>query len=333
MPQIARLKRNNPRLRVFLYKNAMATSIDQTRSGHDLPRLTTGVGYADARNNHPGWFVHDSGGAAVPFADYPENRWMDVANRAYQSQWASDVVADVQRYGADGVMIDDVNTGYGTHLPIGTTLPKYPTGSAWATAQEAFLAAVTARLHDAGVESLANISQPSSPESARHWHRWLGYLDGVVYEYWTKYGIDSTVRPETGDAWQRQLRRADEVARANKLFVPVTYGGMSDVQAQRYARASFLLTWNGGPAAQTWVPDQPADPWLRIDRLDIGRPTAPRHHVAPFVYVRHFTGGVVAVNGGATLVTVHLHDHYVDDRGKPISAVELGPTSAVILRR
>jgi hypothetical protein len=331
---VAALRADDPTVKVFLYKNAMATSVDQVVHGHDRAVLTTGVGYDDAQSQHPDWFVRDSNGAQVPFADFAEYRWMDVGNESYQARWADDVRADVARFGADGVMIDDVNVGYGSHLPDGTTLAKYPTDAAWAAAQQRFLHEVTSRLHAAGVLSLANILQEPTKRGESLWKRWLGYVDGVIYEYWTKYGRDSTVRPVTDDLWERELRRGDDVARAGKLFVPITYGDMADRQAQRFARGSFLLTWSSGPAAQTWTASTPQDPWLGIDRLMLGKPTTPRRQVAKGVYLRHFSGGAIAVNGtSSSTVTVHLRDDYVDESGDLVSKVVLGPLDVLFLRR
>src|SRR5207249_7376948 len=49
---------------------------------------------------------------------------------------------------------------------------------------------------------------------------------------------------------------------AGKIFIGITYAPADDVRSMRYARASFLLDWNGGPSALTFEPAQEAtDPW------------------------------------------------------------------------
>lgn len=330
--QIPALKAANPALKVFLYKDVQATSDDQVTGGVDDYPLTTGVGYEDALHNHPDWFALSTSGARVPFDDYAGDWWMDVGNAGYQNAWAANVAADVKKFGADGVMMDDVNAAFGYHLPSGTTLAGYATDAAWASAQESFLNAVVPQLHAAGVQAIANIMEPWSTTWEPLWKRWIAATDGVLYEYWTKYGHDSTLRPLGGAEWAWEMQRADDVTSAGKIFVPVTYGDMSDAAAQTYSRASFLLTWTGGLAGQTWSPTTTnTDAWNPVWTMSVGAPTAPRTQVGTGVWRRSFASGTVVVNSTASTVTVPLGSTFRTAGGTEVTSVTLAPASAAIL--
>lgn len=332
-PKVAALKAAHPGLKVFLYKDVQATSDNQVSHGVDMSPLTTGVGYADAVANHPTWFATDTNGARVPFDDYAGDWWMDVGSRGYQDAWASNVVADVKKFGADGVMMDDVNAAFGYHLPSGRTLAKYPTDAKWAAAQESFLHNVMPQLHQAGVQAIANIMEPWSPTWEPLWKRWVSAVDGVMFEYWSKYGHDSTV-PRQGDGdWAWQMQKADDIAAAGRIFFPVTYGATNDLASQTYARASFLLAWDGGAAGQAWSPtNADTDAWSPAAAVSVGQPTGPRTEVAPDVWRRTFSGGIVLVNSSSSQArTVSLDGTYRTSDGTEVTSVRLRPTGATIL--
>ncbi|HVA61413.1 MAG TPA: putative glycoside hydrolase [Mycobacteriales bacterium] len=332
--QIPALKAADPSLKVYIYKDVQATTTNEVVGGVDQTPLTTGVGYAEAAASHPEWFLQDTTGARVPFDDYAGDWWMDVASPSYQAAWAANVAADVHRYGADGVMMDDVNAALGFHLASGTTLAKYPTDASWAAATQSFLESVVPALHASGVQAIANISEPWSTNWEPLWQRWVGDVDGVMYEYWSKYGHDSSYA-RLGDAgWGWQMQQADDVESAGKIFLPVTYGDINDTTSQTYARASFLLTWNGGQAGQIWSPTSTnTDPWQPAWTASVGTPTGARTQLASGVWQRQFTAGQVLVNPSTTAtVTVPLGATFTEPDGTAVSAVTLGPTQAAVLQ-
>ena len=81
--RIAAIKRRSPGAKVLVYKD-MASTRDDAHGTRDLP---TGVGYSYANRRHPEWFLRDTNGHRVNWADWPHYWQMDVGNRAYQRAW------------------------------------------------------------------------------------------------------------------------------------------------------------------------------------------------------------------------------------------------------
>ena len=69
---IPALKAANPGLKVLVYKNLTFTVSYGCRNGTDLPYQTTGVGYCDADQHHPDWFLTDPSGNRLNSSGYPQ---------------------------------------------------------------------------------------------------------------------------------------------------------------------------------------------------------------------------------------------------------------------
>lgn len=325
---IPQLKAANPGVRVLVYKDMAATVDYATTAGRDDEYLTAGVGYLYARLTHPEWFLRDMKGRRIEWCDYDGAWQMDVGNAAYQKTWLANVAAELSSYGWDGVMVDDAMANPWAHL-CGRTIAKYPTPAKYAAATESFLKAVGPELQEAGFLVMPNINDAD----VETWSRWMGYVSGGVREWWTKTGYD-TGRGFFGDGdWDFLMDQMRVTQRAGKDFIGITYSSARDVAAMRYARASFLLGWDGGRSALIFHTGKDRDPWAGAWTADIGTPIEPRRAIGD-AWRRDFTGGTVLVNPSSTKwVTVKLEPGFVGRRGTSVSEVTLRPTSGSILRR
>jgi Hypothetical glycosyl hydrolase family 15 len=333
-----RLKRASPRLKTLMYVD-MAATVDYTcHNGRDDAHLPTGVGYCWAAAHHPEWFLTDTTGARVNWCDYPMDWQMDIDNAGYRARWLRYVAAEAKRGGWDGVMIDDVADDASVHL-CGRVLAKYPTASDYARATGRFLATVAPRLRRLGLLVLPNIAlaDPPSASSLARWTRWTSYSSGAVQEYFSKDGRDSSEwYTDSADHpdWsvgQRFFRRTQA---RHKIFIGITYAPAGDVQSMRYARASFLLDWDGGPSALAFEPTNPEaqDPYSREWTIHIGRPSGRRRRVGTG-WRRDYTQGVVAINPSPTTTqTFPLAKTYAFSDGTRTSSLTLAPATAVIVR-
>ena len=138
-PLLPGLKAQNPGLKALVYKSLTFTVSYGCSGGVDLPYQTTGVGYCDADQHHPEWFLTDPNGSRLNSSGYPQAWMMDVGNPSYQAKWLSNVLADVHAGGWDGVFMDDTNADMAGHL-AGRTIARYPTSSAWRAATRSVLA-------------------------------------------------------------------------------------------------------------------------------------------------------------------------------------------------
>lgn len=329
--RIPALKAANPGIKVLVYKNMSATCEYHVQNGRDEAFLSTGVGYAWAHAHQPDWFLRDTQGLEIEFADYPGVWLMDVGSPAYQEAWLANVGAELRAYGWDGVMVDDTNVSARWHTG-GRTIAKYPTDQAYAAATRSFLARVGPALQAQGSLVLPNIAT-AWPDGPLVWRDWIQFTSGAVLEYWSKWGTGNSEHFAESDWFYRQ-QFLSITQEAKKIFLGITYAPPDDVRSMRYARASFLLDWDGGPGALIFEPwgTGPQPPFSPEWTTDIGRPLEPRRDVGG-VLRRNYSGGVALANISNTASrTVSLGRTYLAPDGKRVRSVRLEPKSGIVLR-
>jgi hypothetical protein len=326
--RIPALKRANPRIRLLLYKNASMTVSYAVQDGRDH-QSPAGIGYADADGSHPEWFLRDASGRRIESRAYHGLWLMDVGNAAYQQAWLRNVAAEVSRAGWDGVALDDVNTSPDYHA--GDRTPAaYRSDQGYAAAMRSFLAHVGPALRARGALVLPNIAT-EWPTGLRYWRDWIRFTSGGILEYWTKWG-SSTTEQFTGDGWAYRQQFLTLTQQAGKIFLGVTSAPKDDVRSMAYARASFLLDWNGGPSALVFEPSSPEaqDPYDPTWTISIGKPRGPKKLVAG-VWRREYTRGVVVVNPHETAAAVRLGGAFVRRGTGVVTAVTLPAASGLVL--
>ena len=326
--RIPTLKAANPNIKVIAYKNMTLTADYACKSGVDNAQLPSGVGYCWANTNHPDWFLTDTTGARIQ-SQYFTGQWMmDIGSAAYQNTWAQNVVADLKAHGFDGVMLDDAN--WSAHFHAGDrVIAKYPTQQAYQDASTSFLQNVCAQVRSAGLLALPNI-QADASRSLRS--QWAGYCSGSVKEYWVKWGTGTT-QQKTDSGWAGELDQLQDAQAAGKIFLPITYAPTTDVRDMRFARASFLLGWDGSSTSALIYDVSGTDPWSSEWTASIGTPTGARFQVASGAWRRNFSGGVVLVNPSASAsATVDLGGPYAMPDGSTVTSVTLDAASGLVLR-
>jgi hypothetical protein len=338
---IRTLKAKNPGIKVLVYKDTEATVAYSCHNGIDDQYLPAGVGYCWANVNHPGWFLKGTSGSRIQFADFPGDWLMDVGNPAYQTQWTKNVIGDAKALGFDGVYLDDVNDGGEIHWHAGSkTIAKYPTSASWTQATTSFMAAVGLQLKAAGLLVLPNIAISDwwTSKGLSTWDTWVSYSSGGVQQYYTKWGRDSSHWLSDDGGWHNNWSYRQAFLRhtqsAGKIFIGSTFAPADDAHSMRYARASFLVDWNGGRSALIFEPTDPEaqDPYSRVWTEDIGTPAGSRFKVG-VAWRRNYTAGTAIVNPSpATSQTVALGADYVTLTGSVVSSVTVRPTDGIILK-
>jgi hypothetical protein len=305
-----------------------STRDDFVRRGADLPSLPTGVGYAYANRHHPEWFLKDTTGARVAWADWPHYWQMDVGSASYQRAWSRNVAREVRRRGWDGVFVDGAaaTMQYPWYLN-GRVLAKYPGEGDYTRATTSFLGRVGPALKRRHSLVVTNINDAP----AAVWRRWVGYSSGTSKEWWTKNGTGRG-GSLTGREWSFQMRLLSEARARGKIFIAITYGQPNDSAAMHYARASFLLFAGGARSALSYSTGCGADAWSPEWTTGLGRSQGPPFRVGP-AWRRNFTGGTVVVNPSGTPVTVPLGASYLTPAGAPVVSVLLSPGNGLVLHR
>jgi hypothetical protein len=323
--QIAQIKTRSPGTQVLVYKD-MASTRDDTPRQTDL---STGVSYAYADRRHPEWFLKDTSGRRVNWADWPHSWQMDIGSRSYQRVWARNVGRDVRRRGWDGVFLDGISRTmqYPWYLN-GRVLAKYPGPNDYARANTRFLRRVGPALRRRGLV-VGNINDATLPL----WRRWVRFTSGVSKEWWTKSSAGRDAGMLTGADWAYQMKLLREAQARHKVFIAIAYGPADDGPAMDYARASFLLFARGRRSAFSYSPLCGVEPSAPAWRADVGSPTGTPTQVGS-VWLRRFANGVVVVNPtGSAKVTVPLGGLYLQPNGTAVTSLLLGPHSGAVLRK
>ncbi|HEU5243077.1 MAG TPA: putative glycoside hydrolase [Gaiellaceae bacterium] len=309
-------------------------------SGTDVnTRWNTGVPYPEARRH--GWLLKDRSGDLLVNRNYPSNYIGDVGSPAYQQAWLAGVSRILRENGDDGIFLDDVLVDL---APLaGAEAAKYPTAQKWADAQLSFVRAVGNGLRKKGYYVLVNASAyvPGSPRASNGsstiawWRRLAPYVNGLADEYYQETSNGSDTLRTYGSAWYQAWggwQRVMETTQAlGKDFFGLTYGPPDDAHRMSYAKASFLLEWDGDGGAFLYQPSDRQDPWNGAWTRDVGRPEGQKRRVG-VAWLRPYSGGIVLVNPDPSR-SQHLelgHD-YMSPSGTPVSQVTLAPTTGLIL--
>jgi Hypothetical glycosyl hydrolase family 15 len=325
-PMIDDIKAANPDTLVLVYKSASSTrnSGGLVQNGRDSEFLPTGVGYVEADSQHPEWFATRDG-HRLEWRNWPGYWLMRVDNPAYQTRWIENVRDQMDRYGWDGVVMDDllsVNTGY-------TTPGPYADDAAMRAAMRSFLARVGPALSGAGFLTVANI--PAAYAVPGMWGDWMQFLDGGAEEHFTNWS--STAGSGFVSDWGTTGWRAhiEEIATAERMgkFAMVSIGGVAgDRAAALYGFASYLLT-NGGRSMvahgdEGWEPEF---------AYRLGNARGSYYSLGNSVYRRDFVGGTAVVNASASrTATISLGGRYLNGSGQVVTSITLGPTRGAVLR-
>jgi hypothetical protein len=230
-------------------------------------------------------------------------------------------------------------------LPLaGEEAAKYPTQQAWAAAQLSFLAAVGPALRAHGYYVLVNASgyipgdqaSDDGSSTAAWWRLLAPYVNGLLNEYYQQISDGSDALRSAGgawnqnwDGWQRLVATAQSLG---KDFVGIAYGPSSDTQRMSYAKASFLLDWNGRGGAFIYEPeDHDANPWNPAWTANIGQPAAAKRRVGDG-WLRRYSAGLTLVNPNPDhSQSFHLDSSYLTPDGETVTTITLPPTTGLIL--
>jgi hypothetical protein len=297
----------------------------------------SGVGYAQAAAR--GLLLKDAAGQLLKAG---ADDWIgDVGSREFQKLWVANVVQLLQLHHGEGVFIDNVVCSL-LGLSGGVPAAKYPTDNAWADAQASFMAYVGPALRAHGLYVAANMycGGPDNGSGNNSWlQRIAPFVDGEMTESFeqnpndvSQLYFDSPSTSWMGN-WLGKLNAIRVAQRAKRDAFALTYGSPSDLRTMTYARASFLLVWNGKGGGFFYASPDGSDPSNRAWTTAVGRPLAPIRKVGG-AYVRPYSAGYVVVNPSLAVVRVPLPAGLQAlDGSKPGGSVTLASTSAAIFAR
>lgn len=314
------LKAQNPGLKVLVYKNL---AFSAARPNSTAP-ASTGVSTDEAPAS---WYLLNTAGERIVSSGFNWLSAMDIGNREYQERWASNVIAELETQGWDGVFLDDVNpTIKYSYNP--SSVAKYPNDATYSAAMESALAYIGPRVQAQGKLAIANFS--CWAEYHNQLNGWLKYISGALDEMFVKWGHNAGegYRPES--QWKEQIEEAGYAAAHGKIFLGFTQGAEGETQAARYGYASLLLTGDSR-ASYSFVPNYTSEAWIPEFEYQIGEPTGAYRKDTSGVYMREFTNGLVVVNPGTSTRTVKFGGTYSGSGLTNASEAAMAPDTALVL--
>lgn len=339
---VDRLRQANPATDILLYKDLSFTIKDEPGCPF-APFEVTGVSFCDA-DSHENWFLHDASGNRLTSADYPDLYAMNLADPGYRAAWLSSVerrLLDANNDGSgvrwDGVYFDDTNLypGHG----INGAISEMSDGQ-YRQATVNFVATVSPALRAQGFVTMANVGMDMYDPAQRSAGVELAkYIDVYNREYFIRWFSDSgccsvftTPDANNGNDWIDELNFMESVQKTGASYSAVVYGTADEVEVQRYARATFLLGWNGKDgSALMYRAIGGGDAYLPGWTTDVGYPTSNRFEVGNG-WQRNFQSGTVVMNPHPNQgQEFDLGSNYQLPGGECTSSVSLAPKRALVL--
>jgi hypothetical protein len=282
----AALKAANPNLKILLYQDIMLSRPTDTLG------WATCTSYANDQATHPEWFLHDQNGNLVNDKPYPGNVFMDVGNPAYQQACLSHTIAQAQKYGFDGLYLDDVTTNPAVAYYPGTVASLYPTPAAWQSAMSSMITAAAAASHAAGFMVLGNIGGAYNAPGI--WQQWNTQLDGAEEQAWNDPSLPLS---EQIREWPIKLAEAVWSEAHGKYLLAGSYN--TTETGNTFGLATMMLAANGKTSYSVSNANQTSSEgwYAEYDTAQrLGAPAGPYRQLANGVYERVFSNGIVLVN-------------------------------------
>jgi Hypothetical glycosyl hydrolase family 15/Bacterial Ig-like domain len=324
----------NPDTDILVYKDLSFIINDPACEW--VPFQATGVDYCDA-NPHEDWFLHNSSGQRLSTA----GGFMlagNIANTAYRQAWVEGVLdrlRDANNDGSnveyDGVFMDDTNLfpGHGMEGQIAEM-----SDSQYRQATVSFIDYLGPALEQEGFKVVPNLGIGTWDPAQRAAAVQLAPdVTAISREQFVRYSQSPLFTDPVSDAgsWIDEITLAEEVQAAGAGFVAVVYGTADEIQVQRYARASYLLVWNGSESGFMAYRTSGGDSFFPDSTTDVGTPLAPRERMG-VGWQRFFTEGAVVVNPHPNVSQAFSLDGlYRRPDGTCVDTVTLAPRHGLVL--
>ncbi len=316
----AEMKRENPRLRLFVYLNGTFTW------ERGLPEH---------------WYAHDRRGRRIHPHRWRFTSLLDPRSPAvaeYQIRRARELLATS---GYDGLYIDVLGTsplsrGYVSAPPVNPATRRHWEADDWLEATVALGARITDAVRPRpvlvnGLGSGARYFAPGAPSS----QILSTGTTGAVAESWLRDPRASLAWYPSEAAWRQDVDMLVDGGRRRVSMLVMTklWGPGSDTERAAWSLfvvASYLLGQNASSHLSILPDDQDSTAPVQSRAADLGQPQGTYRKRG--VYIRTFERGVVLVNPTKATETVRFARAYRHVGGGPmVRSLRLGPHDAAIL--
>lgn len=247
---------------------------------------------------HPDWFLRDENGELIYKG---RNVFMDPGNPEYREFWLTRAKEMREKFGWDGIFIDNVEASRNRFTHIGKMPVNYPDDESYQKEMEDFLAyAYTEYFEPQKIPVYANIVEY---ENEGAWLRYLDYLDGVMIE---DFAVDYNDEYYDERFWMDQQEMLVEAQKRGKSLILVSQGTMNDTDRARFSFISYLLVNNGKAAFRYTGSDYYEEVWFYENyQLELGTPISDAYQVDGG-WRRDFSKGFVFLDPDQYHSEIHL---------------------------
>ena len=334
--RLEELRAAHPESEILLYKN-VAFTLHEPGCPYD-PFQGGGISYCGANEN---WFLHRSNGSRISSDGYAAQRAMNIGQAGYRQEWlesVSDRLSDAHNNGSgveyDGVFMDDTNLypGHGMDGQIAEL-----TDAQYRQAMVGFVHTVSNGIRDQGFKTAVNVGMNPWDAPARSATLEVAEdVDVVNREGFVRWGESGTLftdgASDPAPFWDDEMELAEDIQARGAGLHTIVYGTAGDVQGQRYARASFLMAWDGNEnSAVSYRVTAASNPWLPDWTTEVGTPESDRYRVGQG-WRREFSGGTVVINARSSgSQAFGLGADYRAADGSCVNSVSLGAARAMVM--
>lgn len=237
---------------------------------------------------HPDWFLLDEHGKRLGGGDV---HWMDPGNPGFREFWLTRAREMQERYGWNGIFIDNAFAGLGKYRNLNALPQKYNSDAEYQESVKGFLEYLRVNYFlPSGRKMYANIATVDDHEV---WQEYLDFLDGVMVE---NFAAGWLGRNKNRGKWEEQMSALEEAHRRGKTTILVSQGEQDDLERQEFSFASYLLIANEYAFFRYAQSDFYSQLWLYENyNLELGAPLSPRYREGTN-WRRDFLNGYVIVN-------------------------------------
>jgi hypothetical protein len=293
------------------------------------------------------WVLRTASGVEVPSQlwDFGDTHYMDIGNANWAAHFKTKIIAELNKFGADGVVMDGTPMDgiYYLNIPGYSPLANYGNSTQVNNALFGFF------------DSLRNPHTFLTMDD-RTPTLYSSHYDGIWGEDWM--GYDSTVPWGFNDPakWNQAVSDLSTISAQNRPYVVQAWYHYGDRDELEYLVGSYLLGKESNSAS--FMPCPIDSPFLRTDapydlssywlgvydaelteypeifNVVLGAPTAARVQLATDLWGRRFADGVVYVNASLNQTrNVTLPEPLYDIDGNLVTQATLSPRSGAIFTR
>jgi hypothetical protein len=266
------------------------------------------------------WYAHDATGAKLVQPEFG-NTLMDVSNADWVNHVVAECQADIALTSADGCYTDMLMTAplFANYLTGGPPINR-ATGKPWTFGD--YQHAI-----EAIADRVAAVPGPNAANGVANGNRWFAtgggssktltdHIDAAHAEIWLR---TSQLKPNqfpTVENWKQDLDLVVQAEAEHRVVLLETklWGTATTALRDRWRQFTLATYLLGAQGQSTWylftsdrtfngMANAVADPWLDTP---VGTPVGGYAQPAGGAYVRAFSTGYVAVNPGATALSVTL---------------------------